>query len=145
MRNFNYLVQDPQALAAWSKCYDFSRCGTKNLKLYAFLKNNIEIVILFALFYFLQNLRERNRQLIQEKEEVLHQMKQQTENWKEEKVKKHSSCFLFGFRWHSCYCFQRVLFACLSPFRYVRLNQWRLNCYVLAFLFCRESMEVFIF
>ncbi|XP_048148903.1 synaptonemal complex protein 1-like isoform X1 [Corvus hawaiiensis] len=34
----------------------------------------------------IENLRERNKQLIQQKEEVLHQMKQQTENWKEEKV-----------------------------------------------------------
>ncbi|TRZ25702.1 hypothetical protein HGM15179_001421 [Zosterops borbonicus] len=33
-----------------------------------------------------KNLRERNRQLIQEKEDLLHQMKQRTENWREEKV-----------------------------------------------------------
>ncbi|KAM6226605.1 uncharacterized protein M6G45_016965 isoform 1-T1 [Spheniscus humboldti] len=33
-----------------------------------------------------KSLRERNRQLIQEKEDILHQMKQQTEKWEEEKV-----------------------------------------------------------
>ncbi|XP_027755256.1 uncharacterized protein LOC114065489 [Empidonax traillii] len=33
-----------------------------------------------------KSLRERNRQLIQENEDLLHQMKQQTENWEEEKV-----------------------------------------------------------
>ncbi|KAM6187519.1 uncharacterized protein WM294_016675 [Sarcoramphus papa] len=33
-----------------------------------------------------KSLRERNRQLIQEKEDLLHQMKQQTEKWEEEKV-----------------------------------------------------------
>ncbi|KAJ7427588.1 hypothetical protein WISP_05716 [Willisornis vidua] len=34
-----------------------------------------------------KSLRERNRQLIQEKEDLLHQMKKQTENWEEEKVR----------------------------------------------------------
>ncbi|XP_027518699.1 uncharacterized protein LOC113956387 [Corapipo altera] len=33
-----------------------------------------------------KSLKERNRQLIQENEDLLHQMKQQTENWEEEKV-----------------------------------------------------------
>ncbi|XP_074788810.1 uncharacterized protein LOC141973791 [Athene noctua] len=33
-----------------------------------------------------KSLMERNRQLIQEKEDLLHQMKQQTEKWEEEKV-----------------------------------------------------------
>ncbi|OPJ82296.1 putative DNA double-strand break repair Rad50 ATPase-like [Patagioenas fasciata monilis] len=33
-----------------------------------------------------KNLRKRNRQLIQEKEDLLHQMKKQTEKWEEEKV-----------------------------------------------------------
>ncbi|XP_027564776.1 uncharacterized protein LOC113981556 [Neopelma chrysocephalum] len=33
-----------------------------------------------------KSLRERNRQLIQENEDLLHQMKQQTENWEKEKV-----------------------------------------------------------
>lgn len=113
----------------------------KNLKLDAFLKNSVAVVILFDLFYCLQNLRERNRQLIQEKEDLLHQMKQRTENWREEKVKKQSLCFLFEVRWYSCYCFQCVLFACLSSFTYIHLNCWRFNYYALAFLFFREKFR----
>lgn len=72
----------------------FSRCETKRLKLDTFLKNSVAIVIPFALFYCLQNLTERNRQLIQEKEDILYQIKQRTENWREEKVKKQ---FAFSF------------------------------------------------
>lgn len=48
----------------------------------------------FASSYFLQSLRESNNQLSQEKEDLLHQMKQQTEKWEEKKVKTASLFFL---------------------------------------------------
>lgn len=48
----------------------------------------------FALFYFFQSLREINSQLSQEKEDLLHQMKQQTEKWEEKKVKTTGLFFL---------------------------------------------------
>lgn len=63
----------------------------------------VEIVIPFALFYCLQSLWEKNSQLIQEKEDLLHQMKQQMEKQEEEKVNKASLGFLLGVRQCSHY------------------------------------------
>ncbi|KAL2294843.1 hypothetical protein Nmel_008597, partial [Mimus melanotis] len=58
------------------------RCVKSQLEAYQELMNKSNIDLQDTV----KNLRERNRQLIQEKEDILYQMKQRTENWREEKV-----------------------------------------------------------
>ncbi|KAF4803585.1 hypothetical protein TURU_014769 [Turdus rufiventris] len=61
---------------------DKMKCVKYQLEAYQELMNKSNIHLQDTV----KNLTERNRQLIQEKEDILYQIKQRTENWREEKV-----------------------------------------------------------